>query len=81
MYVSINRELKIPSDNHTKIFNINGNEISQDDFYHIKNHDIFYVTRKGRPINWQSYLSCYEKIKRLGAGGFGTVYLMKHKIN
>jgi serine/threonine protein kinase len=39
------------------------------------------VTRKGKPINWQSYLNCYEKIKRLGSGGYGTVYLMKHKIN
>jgi hypothetical protein len=55
--------------------------LQKEDLYSVNQNDVFYVTKRGRDFNWQYYVNCFDKVKRLGSGGFGTVYLLRNKIN
>jgi len=45
----------------------------------LKTGDVVYLARHGEPFNYQQVMDRYEKIKQLGSGGFGKVYLMRDK--
>ena len=45
----------------------------------IANGDILYVALKGEDFSYAAILDDYEMGKILGVGGFGKVYLAKHR--
>ena len=55
--------------------------MAKEDVFTVSQNEVFYVTRRGKEFNRHYYLNCFDKIKRLGSGGFGTVFLLKHKIS
>lgn len=64
------------------MYDKNGCKIDYDeDFRHLKNNDCIYVCPTRREFNYQSLLSMYFKKAKLGEGGYGSVFLLKHKLN
>jgi serine/threonine protein kinase len=53
--------------------------LAGDDILLLKTGDVVYLARHGEPFNYQQVMDRYEKIKQLGSGGFGKVYLMRDK--
>lgn len=54
-------------------------EILDEDIQFIKDRDIFYVALDGEEFNNCAILDEYEIGKVIGEGGFGKVYLGRHK--
>ena len=48
-----------------------------EDFRHLKNNDWIYICPAKHEFDYQSLLNMYSKKKKLGEGGYGTVYLLK----
>ena len=64
---------------NARLYNKNGVELDGDDILFMKAGDVVYLARHGEAFNYQHVMDRYEKIKTLGAGGFGKVYLMRDK--
>ena len=63
----------------TKIFNKDGVLLFETDTNLIAHGDILYVALKGEDFSYAAILDDYEMGKILGVGGFGKVYLAKHR--
>ena len=63
----------------TKIYNKDGVLLFETDTNLIANGDILYVALKGEDFSYAAILDDYEMGKILGVGGFGKVYLAKHR--
>ena len=74
----IEKDLKIKEFHlHNKF----GHEMTDDDYYFIRpDHDIVYVVPSGQKFDFSSYLCDFETLQKLGQGGFGSVYLIRHKV-
>jgi len=77
---SVKNELNIKE--QFNMYDKNGCLIDSDEgFRHFKENDCIYVCPKNRDFNYQSLLSMYTKKKKLGQGGYGSVFLLKHRLN
>lgn len=63
-----------------RLFNTQGLELYDQDFRFIENGSTLFVSR-GEDFDMTTYYSEYEKVKDLGKGGFGEVFLGRHKID
>ena len=72
---------KFRINNHVKcrLFDSNGGELSDDDMEYLNPEEPIFFSQ-GEDFSKTSSLALYEEIKKLGQGGFGTVYLFKHSI-
>ena len=72
---------KFGINNHVKcrVFDSNGGELSDDDMEYLNPEEPIFFSQ-GEEFSKTSSLALYEEIKKLGQGGFGTVYLFKHSI-
>ena len=68
--------------NHVKcrIFDSNGEELSDDDIEYINSEEPLFLSR-GEDFSKTSTLALYEEIKKLGQGGFGSVFLFRHTVS
>ena len=58
-----------------------GHKVCDEDYYYIRpTLDIIYVVPTGKTFDFSSYLCDYDTVKKLGEGGFGSVYLVRHKV-
>ena len=62
-----------------RLYSSNGVELYNDEILLLKTGDTLYLARHGESFDFQQLMNRYEKIKKLGEGGFGKVYLMKDK--
>lgn len=62
-----------------KIYNKDGVLLFETDTNLIASGDILYISLKGEDFSYGAILDDYEMGKILGVGGFGKVYLAKHK--
>jgi serine/threonine protein kinase len=67
--------------NHVKcrIFDSNGGELSDDDIEYLNSEEPLFFSQ-GEEFSKTSTLALYKELKKLGQGGFGSVYLYKHTI-
>lgn len=63
------------------MYDKNGNKIYEEDFHHLYDDSVIYITPKGVEFSYENLLSMYEKEKKLGEGGYGSVYLFKNILN
>lgn len=49
-------------------------QLDNDDFAFIKQSEEFYYSPDGESFDYSQILSRYKKIRKIGQGGFGTVY-------
>ena len=63
-----------------RIYNRKGILLSDGDYQLIAEGDILYCAFKGEEFNFAAILDDYERGKILGVGGFGKVYLGKHRV-
>ena len=61
-----------------RIFNPQGIELYEEDLKYLKNCDALIISQ-GEDFNQDSFFGQYKRIKELGQGGFGKVYLGEHK--
>jgi serine/threonine protein kinase len=71
-------KLKIKSDVDCILYDSNGAELSDDDVDCIDFDKPLFLSL-GEKFSKSSSLAMYKKIKKLGQGGFGSVYLYEHK--
>lgn len=64
---------------NAKLYSKNGVELNDDDIMYIKSGDTVFLARHGEQFDYWQVMNRYEKVKKLGKGGFGKVYLMKEK--
>ncbi|CAI2383695.1 unnamed protein product [Moneuplotes crassus] len=64
-----------------QMYDKNGNIMGSDDLYHLKENSIVYITPKGVDFSYHNLLKMYETVKKLGEGGYGSVYLYKNRLN
>ena len=64
--------------NHLRLFNSEGAEYFEDDLQFVKNKTALYASN-GEDFDPASCFGEYEMIEKLGEGGFGKVFLAKHK--
>ncbi len=74
-FIDIKKLLNV---NHLRLFNSDGAEYFEDDLKYIKNKAVLYAT-KGEDFDSNSCFGEYEMSKKLGEGGFGNVYLARHR--
>ncbi|CAI2384149.1 unnamed protein product [Moneuplotes crassus] len=67
-------------DGDFKMHDKTGCQIFKEDFYHLQNEDCIYLSQ-GKDFNYITLLLVYKKVKKLGEGGFGHVYLLRNKLN
>jgi len=63
------------------MYDKNGSKIYTEDFHLLTNNSLIYICPRKRDFSYQSMLDSYIKVKKLGQGGYGSVYLLKHKLN
>ncbi|CAI2364762.1 unnamed protein product [Moneuplotes crassus] len=63
------------------LYDKNGCEIFNDDFNLLRNKECIYVCPASKDFDYLALLEMYTKICKLGSGGFGNVYKLKHKLN
>ena len=63
------------------MFDQNGWEFFETDFRHLSQGDWLYIWSKSKDFSYKSLLDMFYKVKKLGQGGFGSVYLLKNKLN
>ncbi|CAI2383463.1 unnamed protein product [Moneuplotes crassus] len=79
LYSKVQKNLGIQGDIY--IYDKNGCRIDcDDDLRHLRNKDCVYVCPKERDFNYEYFLSMYSKKSQLGQGGYGSVYLLEHKL-
>ena len=73
---------KFSIDKHIKcrLFDSTGGELSDDDMELINPEEPLFLSR-GEDFAKKSTLALYEEVKKLGEGGFGSVFLYKHLIS
>ena len=78
----INSVLNLGMQNYQDIrcFNLEGQELCEEDFEFLKNDEVIYCSR-GEQFDHSTYYSDYEITKTIGSGGFGKVVLGIHKQN
>ena len=64
---------------NARLYSKNGVELKDDDILYMKTGDVVYLARHGENFNYQQVLDRYERLEKLGSGGFGKVYLMRDK--
>ena len=64
--------------NTVRLFNSDGAEYFEDDLKYIKNKTVLYATR-GEDFDSGSCFGEYQMSQKLGEGGFGNVFLAKHR--
>ena len=62
-----------------KIYNKNGVMLFEEDLNLMTKDDILYIALDGETFNYCAILDDYEIGRILGVGGFGKVFLAKHK--
>lgn len=69
-------------DKHVKcrLFDSTGGELSDDDMEYINSEEPLFLSQ-GEDFSKSSNLALYEEIRKLGQGGFGSVYLCKNVIS
>jgi serine/threonine protein kinase len=50
-----------------------------DDVIYLRDNDTLYYDNKGKEFNSNQILDQYEKLDKLGQGGFGSVFKGRHK--
>lgn len=73
------RKFGTQDNSKTKIYNKDGVLLFETDTNLIASGDILYVALKGEDFSYAAILDDYEMGKILGVGGFGKVYLAKHR--
>ena len=66
----------------TKLYSFydsDGQNLSMDDFDCLSDSEFIYASPAHRPFAVTNYLEDYDIIQKLGSGGFGIVYQIKHK--
>ena len=73
---------KLNIDNHSKckLFDSRGGDISDDDLEYINNEEPLFLSQGERFVK-SSIMTIYEMIKKLGQGGFGSVFLYRNKLS
>lgn len=64
---------------HIRLFNAEGVEYFEEDFEYVKPNENVYVSR-GEDFDASSNFGEYEILKPVGEGGFGKVFLGRHKL-
>lgn len=76
---AVRKELGIRED--FDYYDKNGSKMYLEDFHHLTNDSCIYICSKKKDFNYKNLLKMYIREKRLGQGGYGSVYLLKHKLN
>ena len=63
-----------------KLYSCEGVELTDGDLYFLNNKEVIYLDLKGADFNYNQILDQYEIIQKIGQGGFGSVYKVKHKL-
>ena len=61
------------------LFSKTGLPLGDDEILYLETGEVVFFSRHGEPFDWQQIMDKYEKIEKLGEGGFGQVYLMRNK--
>ena len=76
---SVKEKLKITEE--FRLYDKNGWEILEEDCVHLWQDDCIYVCPTSREFNYLALLEMYTRSWKLGSGGFGQVFKLRHKLN
>ena len=62
-----------------RLYSKDGVELDGDDILYMKTGDVVYFARHGEAFNYQQVMARYERVRLLGEGGFGKVYLVRDR--
>jgi serine/threonine protein kinase len=72
-------KLKISMHSKCKLLDSRGEELSDDDMEYINSEEPLFISQ-GEDFIKSSSMAIYKELKKLGQGGFGSVYLYKNKL-